>query len=191
MNRSAKFWISLALFQVVFGLVVFALTRQYYLQDRDKAGDGRTLSNHTSLAWPDRAKQSGTAEFVPLFPDQMMIEDPALKARQADEFFTNKQYSEAAVLYEQLLATGTSNVTTYNNLGITLHYLGRSAEALSVLNEGVAVDSTYQRIWLTLGYVNSQLGHTAQARKALATAVQLGAESDVGKSAAKMLENLP
>jgi Flp pilus assembly protein TadD len=82
-------------------------------------------------------------------------------------------------------------VNTYNNLGITLYYLGRSTEALRILNEGVAVDSTYQRIWLTLGFVNSQVGNAEQARQALTTAVQLGADSEVGRTAQEMLGNLP
>jgi Flp pilus assembly protein TadD len=72
-----------------------------------------------------------------------------------------------------------------------LHYLGRSTEALDILHKGVAVDSNYQRIWLTLGFVNKQLGNSEQARKALTTAVQLDPDTDVGKSAAKMLEGLP
>jgi Flp pilus assembly protein TadD len=82
-------------------------------------------------------------------------------------------------------------VDTYNNLGITLHYLGRSAEALRWLNEGIAKDPTYQRIWLTLGFVNSELGDTGQARIALTKAVQMGADNEIGQSAVRMLENLP
>jgi Flp pilus assembly protein TadD len=179
------------LFQVVFGMAVFAVTRQYYIQDLDRVGNDPAVTGHPSLDWPDSSQESGTPDFVPVFPEQMMVQDPALKARQADELFTKQQYGDAAVLYEQLLAMDPSNVNTYNNLGITLHYLDRSAEALNILNEGVTVDSTYQRIWLTLGYVNSQLGNTEQARKALNTAVQLDAGSDVGQSAANMLENLP
>jgi Flp pilus assembly protein TadD len=93
-------------------------------------------------------------------------------------------------LYEQLLAAGSTNVNTYNSLGITLHYLGRSTEALRVLNEGVALDPSYPRIWLTLGFVNSQLGNTGQARSALSKAAQLGAGSDIGQSATKMLNAL-
>jgi Flp pilus assembly protein TadD len=72
-----------------------------------------------------------------------------------------------------------------------LHYLGRSSEALDILNKGVKVDANYQRIWLTLGFVNKQLGNTVQARTALTTAVQLGADNDIGRSAGKMLEGLP
>ncbi len=104
---------------------------------------------------------------------------------------TKKQYDRAADLYERLLVFGPNNVDTYNNLGITLHYLGRSAEALRKLNEGVAVDPTYQRIWPTLGFVNSHLGNTEQARTALTTAAKMGANNEVGQSAVRMLEDLP
>jgi tetratricopeptide (TPR) repeat protein len=119
------------------------------------------------------------------------LEDPVAMASRADNYFINQQFEEAAELYQRMLVMGSGGVDTYNNLGITLHYLGRSDEALSVLDEGVEVDATYQRIWLTMGYVNSQIGHTEKARTALATAVSLDAASDVGQSAAKMLENLP
>jgi Tfp pilus assembly protein PilF len=110
--------------------------------------------------------------------------------RQADDLFGMQQYGKAAVLYQKVLDAGSKDANTYNNLGITLHYLGRPAEALQVLNEGVATDPSYQRIWLTLGFVNSQLGNTAQAREALTTAVQMDASTDVGQSATQMLNAL-
>jgi Flp pilus assembly protein TadD len=72
-----------------------------------------------------------------------------------------------------------------------LQYLGRSTEALRALDEGIALDPTYQRIWLTLGFVNGQIGNIEEARKALTTAVQMGANSDVGQAAAELLENFP
>ena len=162
MSGSARFWIMMTVFQVVFGLAIFTITRQYYMQEQ--------------LGLP----RSG----------QPIPEDAALISSQADEAFTNEQYERAAELYEQLLALSPNNVTAYNNLGITLHNLGRSAEALSKLNEGVAVDPTYQRIWLTLGFVSSQLGDTEQARSALTSAAQMGADNEVGQAALEMLENL-
>jgi len=72
-----------------------------------------------------------------------------------------------------------------------LHYLGRSDEALRRLNDGVAVDAEHQRTWLTLGYVNSQLGNTGQARTALTNAVQFGSNESIRQSAMRMLEELP
>ena len=181
----------MTVFQVVFGLVIFTLTRQYYIHDSESVSAEPTRIGDLSVALPDHITGTNPAQFGLPRSSQSIIEDPALISRQANEAFANKQYNRAAELYEQLLALSPNNVTAYNNLGITLHYLGRSAEALRKLNEGVAVDSTFQRIWLTLGFVNSELGDTEQARIALTTAVQMGADNEVGQSALKMLENLP
>ncbi len=180
MTRSARFWIMMTVFQVVFGLAIFTITRQYYIHNSDNVSAEPT----------DRITATNPAQFGLPRSSQPITEDAALISRQAEEAFANKQYNRAAELYEQLLALSPNNVTAYNNLGITLHYLGRSAEALRKLNEGVAVDPTYQRIWLTLGFVNSQLGDTEQARTALTSAAQMGADNEVGQSALEMLENL-
>ena len=185
MIRSAKFWITMTVFQVVFGLTVFSITRYHYAHDTNKA------SARASTVRPAPIMKTGPAQLGSSTSNWPLIEDPAEISRQAGEFFANKQYDEAAGMYERLLVFSPDNADTYNNLGITLHYLGRSTEALSKLNEGVAVDPSYQRIWLTLGYVSSQVGQTEQARSALTTAVQMGADNDVGQSAARMLENLP
>ena len=112
-------------------------------------------------------------------------------SRRADEYFANKQYDQATAMYERLLALRPNDVDILNNLGLTLHYLGRSTEALDRLEEGVAVDSENQRIWLTLGYVNSALGNTGQAREALTNAIQTGTDESIRQSAKAMLEALP
>ena len=191
MIRSAKFWVPMSIFQVAFGLTVFAITRQYYIDDTDKISARPAVTGQTSATWPVQSAESELEQLISSFPNQQAIEDPVATLGRADEFFTNGQYDRAADLYEQLVASGSGDVNTYNNLGITLHYLGRPTEALRVLNEGIALDSSYQRIWLTLGYINSQLGHTEQARMALTTAAQMGVDNDVGQSAMKMLDALP
>ena len=192
MRQSAKFWISMTVFQVVFGLAVFAITRQYYMHDSAASIDaGLAAMKEPSLISLDQIRQPDPVQAESSAPSQLTTKDPVEISRQADAFFIQKQYGRAAKLYEQLLAFDSNNVNVYNNLGLTLHYLGRSTEALRKLNEGVGVDPTYQRIWLTLGFVNSQLGNTEQARTALTTAAQMGADNEVGRSATKMLENLP
>jgi tetratricopeptide (TPR) repeat protein len=190
MIHSPKFWIPMAVFQVVFGLAVFAITRQYYIHDSGNVSAYPTTIRQPSHAWPDRITETNPAQLSSSTFSQSTLDDPVEISRQANESFANRQYDRAADLYERLLAFG-PNVDTYNNLGITLHYLGRSTEALRKLNEGVAVDPTYQRIWLTLGFVNSQLGNTEEARTALATAAKMSADNEVGQSAVRMLENLP
>ena len=191
MIRSTKFWITMSVFQVAFGLAVFAITRQYYIHDQDQVSANASAMAQPTPEWPERDSESELEQLISSYPGQQTIEDPAMVLRRADEFYTNGQYDKAADLYQQLLASGSWDVNTYNNLGITLYNLGRSDEAIRILNEGVAVDSSYQRIWLTLGYVNSQVGNTGQARLALTTAVQMGADSEVGRSATEMLGNLP
>jgi len=205
MARSTSFWIAMAVFQVAFGLTIFALTRQYYIQDagvrtpaRQTASSPRPMSGNSGTsaskpweAWRDPGMQASPTPFSSLSLGQGPVDDPEALSRQADEYFTNRQYDLAAVSYEQLLASGWTNVNTYNSLGITLHYLGRSAEALRVLNDGIAQDSTYPRIWLTLGFVNAQVGNMPEARTALEKATQLDPGGDVGQAATEMLGKLP
>ncbi len=190
MIRSAKFWIPMTVFQIVFGLTVFALTRQYYVDDPGKVSAVPSAIRQPAIDWPENSTGNDLEQLISSFPGPSVLQDPIEISRRADEAFANGQYEKAAVLYEQLLVAGPNNGKTYNNLGITLQYLGRSTEALRVLNEGIGVDPANQRIWLTLGYVNIQLGNTEQARTALATAVQMGADTGVGQSAEKMLNEL-
>ena len=117
-------------------------------------------------------------------------DDPVEISRQANEFFSRQQYQQAANLYQRLLAINPDNVEVLNNLGLTLHYLGRSDEALRRLNDGVALDSSHQRIWLTLGYVNSQLGNVEKARTALTKATEIGSNESIRQSAQRMLQEL-
>lgn len=190
MNRSAKFWISMTVFQVAFGLAVFAATRHHYLDEAGANSAGSAAARPALPVWRDSTAGTGTGQFGSPSVDVSMVTDPAELGRIGDGFFNNKQYEQAAETYERLLTIG-PNVNTYNNLGITLFYLGRSDEALSLLNEGIATDPRYQRIWLTLGFVNSRLGNIEQARSALTTAVELGADTEVGQSAKQMRDSLP
>ena len=191
MIRNARFWISMAVFQVLFGLAVFAVTRDYYIGETDKVSTAGTTTGQTSPAWPDGINQSDIAALGSSTFSDMTFQDPAEISRQADEFFSARQYERAAALYERLLAFRPGNVSVLNNLGLTLHYLGRSDEALRRLNEGVTADPANQRIWLTLGFVNSQLGNSEQARTALTNALQTGTDESIRQSANEMLESLP
>lgn len=190
MFSNPRFWIFMALFQVTFGLAVFAVTRQIYLQDANTLTAEPVSRNAESGQWPVSDRGSDLEQLITSVPGPADTTDPWVLADQADEAFVNQQFDQAADLYHQLLMADPNNVDTYNNLGITLHYLGRSAEALNVLNEGIAIEPGYQRIWLTLGFVNGQTGNIDEARSALATAIDLGPDTEVGQSARKMLQTL-
>ena len=191
MVPSSKFWISFAVFQVVFGLAVFAITRDYYTQDSGTVSAHPQTIGQSAPVWPNGITETQIARLSSPALSEPTIQDPFEISRRANEYFANRQYDRAADMYEQLLAFSPNDAEIYNNLGLTLHYLGRSTEALGRLNEGVAADPEHQRIWLTLGYVNSQLGNVEQARTALTTATRIGTDESIRQSATRMLEGLP
>jgi len=191
LKLNANFWISFAVFQVVFGLAVFAITRDYYMQDTVEVGAHSPIVGQSAPVWPNGITETQIARLSSPALSEPAPQDPFEISRRANEYFANRQYDLAADMYEQLLAFSPNDAEIYNNLGLTLHYLGRSTEALGKLNEGVAVDPEHQRIWLTLGYVNSQLGNTEQARAALTTAARIGTDESIRQSALTMLEGLP
>jgi len=191
MILDTRFWVLLVVFQVVFGLAIFAITRDYYMPDVNNVSAHPPITDRSPVGWTSGITEAEISRLSSSGLSLSTSRDPAAISRQAEVAFTNKQYDTAATLYEQLLAFSPNDAEIYNNLGLTLHYLGRSDEALRRLNEGVAADAGHQRTWLTLGYVNSQLGNTEQARTALTNAVQLGSNESIRQSAMRMLEELP
>ena len=187
----------MAVFQLLFALGVFALTRAYYLdratQPSSVAGTpfGAAAPHPMPPAMTSGDPRDELESLISSFPGPSPSQDPAELSRQGDSYFGQQQYERAAQSYEQALRAGSQDVNDYNSLGLTLHYLGRSEEGLAVLSEGIAVDSNYQRIWLTLGFVNSQLGNGQAAREALGTALQMDPNNEIGQSAAEMLNTLP
>jgi Flp pilus assembly protein TadD len=189
MLRDPKFWISMAVFQAFFGFAVFAITRDYYLPDAPKVSAHPGTISRAASSWQG-INENDVSRLAPQVLSDSAAQDPAELSRQADTFFAQRQYDQAANRYRRLLEFDAQNVEVHNNLGLTLHYLGRSDEALRYLNEGVSLDATNQRIWLTLGYVNSQLGNVDQARTALDQAMQIGGDESIRQSAQRMLDEL-
>jgi tetratricopeptide (TPR) repeat protein len=161
--RGARFWITMAVFQVAFGLTVFALTRHYYLASAPPAplpawalGLGAALPSAPatpagSFALAPPLSLPAVASASP--PNN----DPAAISQRADAAFTAGNYAEAAALYDQLLA----------------------------------IDPQHQRTWLTTGFVNLRLGNTTEARAALIKAGDVGDDKQIRDSAEKMLADLP
>ena len=174
------------IFQLVYGLAIFAATRAYY-EDQPPPTARVPVPIPDPNDWRP-ATSLGTLQG--LTTNDLMPNDPATILSMADRFFAERNYAQAARYYERLVGLDPDNAVIRNNLGLTLHYTGRSAEALAMLGENVAAHPDHQRSWLTLGYVNSQTGDFAAARQALETAVRLDAASDVGRSAQSMLDAL-
>lgn len=191
MNRDFRFWTLMVVFQVAFGFAVYAITRDYYVQEPSIASPHGLPQSGVSSAWPNGITANELARMTSSQPNPAVISDPVEISRQADVFFSNRQYEQAAEMYERLLTLSPDNPEIYNNLGLTLHYMGKSTEALRRLEQGVALDPDHQRIWLTIGYVNSELGNVDRARTALTNATMIGDNDSIRQSAQKMLDNLP
>ncbi len=191
MNRDKKFWSLLLVFQVVFGLVVFAVTREYYLPDEAVSRSHTLATAPAATGWSRGMTATDVARLTSPGLVDTVPTDPTEIYRRAEEFFAARQYAQAAQLYEQLLQFSPDDAEIHNNLGLTLFYLGRGDEALARLNEGVAKDPAHQRSWLTLGYVNSQLGNIEEARAALTRATETGGNASISEAAMEMLGKLP
>ena len=185
MNVPKLFWVFLAVFEVAFGSLIFLVTRSYY---RDHSLDPVSVSQNASspLEFPAAGPPIQAAPAI----DLSIGRTPEELARLADEHFENRQYDAAATLYENLLEQDRGNVDLLNNLAITVHYLGRSEEALGLINEGIVTDPAHQRIWLTRGFILSQTGRAEAAASALNTAVEIDPASAIADSARTMLSEL-
>lgn len=184
-QRNVKWWGMVLVFQVVFGSVVFLLTRAYYLPPETQpaaslpSGSAGLPKDHPALG----------SQLRP-YPLASVNTNPATLLDNANSAYQKKEYETAADLYARALEYDPDNVGVLNNLGLTLFYLGRTEEALQQLTRGTESDPNMQRIWLTLGFVRSNSGQITQAREALEKAVDLDAENQIGKEARRMLEQL-
>jgi Flp pilus assembly protein TadD len=170
-------------FLIVYGVVVFAATRAYYLERPAAARPAPAAVAPGAGPRPFARPQSA--------PPVALADDPAALAGQADELFTQKRYGEAIAAYRKLLDLVPGDADAYNDLGLALFYAGRSAEALQVLEQGAAQNAGFQRIWLTLGFVRLQAGRNDTARAAFERCIAIDPGSPIATEARRFLERLP
>ena len=109
-------------------------------------------------------------------------------AAQAEAHFSAGRFGAAISVYRQILAVDPGNAAVYNDLGLSLHYTGKSEEAVSALQKATSLDPKLQRAWLSLGFVLQSLGRKAQARTALEKTIALGPTTPQGIEAKGMLK---
>jgi Flp pilus assembly protein TadD len=180
-------WIIVAALQVFYGFTVFALTRDYY-QRRGvppAATQAATTNPHAGAASRARPLDMGSA-----IPESVLQNDPALLAQLGDERFQQRQYQDAIRIYRRVLELKPDDVDTHNDLGLALHYAGQSEEGLRILKQGVETAPGFQRIWLTLGFVQMNTDERAEAAFALREAVRLGTDTGVAEEAKRLLAQL-
>jgi len=109
--------------------------------------------------------------------------------RLGDAYFDAKQFNESVKHYKRVLEIKPAGeADLYNDLGLSLHYLGNSAEAIKYIDEGISKNPYHQRIWLTKGFVLAYgMGDLEGAKAAWEKANALNPESQIGKAASEYL----
>lgn len=111
--------------------------------------------------------------------------------RLGDAYFDSRQFQQSANYYKKVLEIKSGEADLYNDLGLSLHYLGNSADALRYIDEGIRINPYHQRIWLTKGFILAYgAGDMDGAKAAWEKAAALNPESQIGKAATEYLSAL-
>jgi tetratricopeptide (TPR) repeat protein len=106
----------------------------------------------------------------------------------AEGHLAARRFGPAIQAYRKMLELQPENASIHNELGLALHYAGKSDEALVALKKATALDPKMQRAWLSQGFVLKSTGKAAQARAALEKTVALGPSTPQGVEARSMLK---
>ncbi|MBK1704882.1 tetratricopeptide repeat protein [Halochromatium glycolicum] len=194
---SALQWTLFIAFLAFYGFAVFALTRDYYLRHPLTPAAGADAPHQLPAGQQADARALGARMRQALdgAPDGSEIgseidlgsTDSAALAAAADRLFVARRFDEAIPVYQRVLELEPDDADTRNDLGLALHYTGRSEEAIAMLRKGAKEAPAFQRIWLSLGFVALQAGDIAQARDALERAEAIAPSTEVGREAARLL----
>ncbi len=178
-------WVAIIALQTLFGASVFILTKAHY---SGPGGAPRAAANATSSAVA--SAPAGQRSAPPIPATSFAANDPAMLREQAAQQFRNQDYAGAVASYERLVALEPGDPDLLNNLGLVLHYVNRSEEAIDRLREALALNERHQRSWLTLGFVRKDLGETQTARAAFERVLQIDDKSSMASEARRMLASL-
>lgn len=114
--------------------------------------------------------------------------DPEVLWRLGDAYFDSKQFADASEYYKKAIQYKPDETDIYNDLGLSVHYLGKSEEGLKYIEQGIKKNPYHQRIWLTKGFILSYgMGDLQGAKTAWEKAAALNPESQIGKAATEFL----
>jgi len=191
----SSWWLAIISFQILYGLAIFLVTRDIYQRESAPVEPRSAMSGRAKAVVPG-SERFTVADAERLVASAPMAEPASTDSleqitRMADEHFRQGRFDEALVYYGRILKRLPHEVSVYNNLGLTLHYVGRTGEAIEKLEQGIKLGAGDQRIWLTLGFVQTQARNAAAARRALSRAVEIDPETPVAREAKRLIDDLP
>lgn len=177
-------WMIVGAAIILCGLLMIAFS---CTSDKDPEGFPDRNTSESSLTGPLLDPESEERMVTAAIEEN--ADNPVALASIGDEYFETKRYSMAARVYEKVLELH-PDVDTYNDLGLALLYTGRPDEAIMKLREGAELDPSYQRIWLSLGFVYMSVEKPEEARNSLEKAVELDPKSGIAEEARKFISIL-
>jgi Flp pilus assembly protein TadD len=171
MEKEETSWGSIAVLLVA-GLVIVGLVWRSYQNDAPRVA----------------AYQAPPARSAPPAAAMPQIETAQSLSALAESHFSAHRYEEAIEVYRKMLALDPKDAATYNELGLALHYTGKSEEALDALKKATALEPKEQRAWLSYGFVLKSMGREKPARAALEKVIALDPATAQGVEAKSMLK---
>ena len=101
------------------------------------------------------------------------------------------RFEEARKAYQGALEAGVASEELYWNLGLATYRLGRPAEALEVLRQGVGRLPDSDQLHYRLGRLLQQAGHTADAEAEYQRALELKPDGEDARRALERLGSAP
>ncbi|MFQ5480269.1 MAG: tetratricopeptide repeat protein [Thermodesulfobacteriota bacterium] len=172
-------------------IVVIAAAGGYFMGKGSGNGSSKSVYSNTTSSRP--ALNDNKASLIADLEARLREKPDDEKAiySLADTYFSLKRFDEAIGYYKKLLTLTPDNTDVYNDLGLSLHYLGKSREAVSALEDGIKKNPYNQRIWLTKGFVLAYgIGDLTKAGEAWKKARGIDPASSVGKAADNYLTQI-
>ncbi|MBI3753711.1 MAG: tetratricopeptide repeat protein [Deltaproteobacteria bacterium] len=174
--------IGLVVLSLAVGIVIGKM-RGTSVEERDIT---KQPAPQSSANQPSFAQHDYTAEVQRILKERP--NDARAFAEVGSIYFDQHKFTDAIEYYKKAVAMDPEDVNSYNDLGLSYHYIGMSDEGLKYVEEGIKKNPAYQRIWLTKGFILAIKGNIADARSAWEKAYKMDPNSDVGRSAASFLE---
>lgn len=152
----------------------------------DKANKGKSQGGSYASKTPDAGQPIDHSEVMSKFESRLKENPKDWQALSgiADSYFGLRRFNEAIDYYKQALDVNPDDVDSYNDLGLSYHYLGNSNAGLKYIDLGIKAKPFYQRIWLTKGFILAYgVGDLEKAREAWEKTEGLDPESQIGKAA--------
>jgi len=184
--ESYKKWIIIIIAVAAGGLIVASyITRQSGVPE--KTVQQTPGQSSVPPVAPGPMVEQDLNKVVPLEELGVENKSPQELAILGDKYFESSMFNQAILIYKRVLELDPRDIDTYNDLGLAYNYVNRPDLAVDILQKGTREAPSYQRIWLSLGFIQMSAGNNAEAKAALKKAAELNPRTDIGQEAMRML----